>query len=124
MKKDITHKLTPGVDFWATVEAEIRELVNTPSESGVCADIVYAGFHGVSIPSSPSFSGERLTGPFDGLNISNVCAILIWDDSYIAGKIIVASSLGVDDTVNTGNNNRKYWIILIKPEQLCSFLVV
>jgi hypothetical protein len=35
MKKDITDKLTPEVDFWATVEAEIQQLVDIPSKTSV-----------------------------------------------------------------------------------------
>jgi hypothetical protein len=41
---------------------------------------------------------------------------LIWDDGPSVGKIVVEGSLGVDDTVNIGNNDRKYWIILVRPE--------
>ena len=77
---------------------------------------VYAEFHGVSIPSSLSFSKERLTGPLDGLTIANVCAMLIWDDGPATGKVVIEGLEAVDDTVNIGNNNRKYWVILVKPE--------
>jgi hypothetical protein len=40
MKKDITNNLTQAVDFWATVEAEIRQLVDTPrNQYSECANI-------------------------------------------------------------------------------------
>ncbi len=79
---------------------------------------IYAESNDVSIPPSLYFSPERLTGPLDALNIDTkkVCAILIFDDGPASGKVVVE---GFDDTVNTGNNDGKYWIILIKPEQKC-----
>jgi hypothetical protein len=80
---------------------------------------VYAGAHGVSIPSSLAFSEECLTRPLDGQTIENICAVLIRDDGPVAGKVVVESSLGVDDNVNTGKNDKKYWIILVTPEQKC-----
>jgi hypothetical protein len=80
---------------------------------------IYAESNGVSIPSSLSFSTERLTRPLDGLNITNICAILIFDDSPVAGKVVVEERPGVNDTVDIGNNDKKYWIMLAKPEQKC-----
>jgi hypothetical protein len=122
MKKDITVKLsTPGADFWANVEVEIRQLVDIPSKASVVhvLTFVYAEFHDVSIPSSLPFSEERLTGPLEGLNIINACAMLIWDDGHAAGKVVVEGNRGADEVIDIGNNDKKYWIILVKPEQKC-----
>ena len=98
-----------------------KKLQVQPSKANVLT-FVYAEFHAVSIPSSLSFSEERLTQPLDGLTIdTNICTMLIWDDGPTTGKVVVEGegSLRVDDTVNTGNNSKKYWIILVKPEQKC-----
>jgi hypothetical protein len=79
---------------------------------------IYAESNGVSISSSLSFSRERLTGPLEGLNIDTkkVCAILILDDGPGSGMVVVE---GFENSVNTGNNDGKYWIRILKPEQKC-----
>jgi hypothetical protein len=73
MKKDITNNLTQAVDFWAAVEAEIRQLVSPfLQEKPVWHMVlisVYAVSYNVSIPSSLALSQEFLTGPLDGQTI-------------------------------------------------------
>jgi hypothetical protein len=81
---------------------------------------VYAASYNVSIPSSLAVSQECLTGPSDAKTIDiKICAILILDDDSAAGKVVVEGTSGVDDTVDTGNDDKRYWIILVKPEQKC-----
>ena len=81
---------------------------------------VYAVSYNVSIPSSLVFSQECLTGPLDGQTIdTKICAILICDDGPAAGKVAIEGGSGFDDTVDTGQNNQTYWIMLVKPEQKC-----
>ena len=48
--------------------------------------------------------------------------MLIWDDGPVARKVVVKSSDRVEDTVNTGKNNRTYWIVVAKPEHKCRVL--
>jgi hypothetical protein len=113
MKKDITNNLTQAVNFWAAVEAEFRQSVGPfLQEKPVWHMVlisVYAVSYNVSIPSSLAFSQECLTGPLDGQTIdTKICAILICDDGPVAGKVAIEGNSGFDDTVNTGNNDKKH----------------
>lgn len=105
MKKDITNSLTQAVAFWVTVEAEVQQL---------------AASYNVSIPSSLAVSQECLTRPSDAIKIdTEICAILILDDDSVAGKVVIEGISGADDIINIGNNDKRYWIMLVKPEQKC-----
>jgi hypothetical protein len=54
---------------------------------------------------------------------TTVRAILIWDDSPEAGGVVVENSGGeVDDNLNIGKYDWKYWIIVVKPKQKCRVL--
>ena len=85
---------------------------------------MHAESEDLSLPPSLAFSPEYITRSSDVWTVDATArAVLVWDDNSEAGSVIVEHGSGeVDDRGRGGKNDTKYWVILVRPQQICRIL--